>query len=132
MTTLLDSNVLIALNVGDHVLNASAVAWFTAADEDFATCPITEGALIRHLMRADWSADDAVNLVALVWQSPRHQFWVDDVPYKGVRVRGAIGHRQVTDAYLAQLARHRGSRVATFDLGFAALHKDVAELVPTS
>jgi predicted nucleic acid-binding protein len=41
-----------------------------------------------------------------------------------------IGHRQVTDAYLAQLARAHGFRLATFDQAIAKLHHDVAELVP--
>jgi toxin-antitoxin system PIN domain toxin len=130
MTTLLDSSVLIALNVGDHVHNGPATAWFTADDAHFATCPITEGALVRHLMRAEWEAYDAVNLVALVTNSPRHEFWPDDITYHEVGMRGVLGHRQVTDAYLAELARRRGGRLATFDRGLAALHKDVAELVP--
>jgi predicted nucleic acid-binding protein len=39
-------------------------------------------------------------------------------------------HRQVTDACLAQLARHYGGRLATFDEGLAALHSDVAEPIP--
>lgn len=40
-----------------------------------------------------------------------------------------IGHRQVTDAYLAQLARSRAGRVATFDGGLVELHGDVAEAI---
>jgi hypothetical protein len=40
-----------------------------------------------------------------------------------------IGHRQVTDAYLAQLVRGRGGRLATFDHGLAKLHDDIAELL---
>jgi predicted nucleic acid-binding protein len=47
-----------------------------------------------------------------------------------VSLYGVIGHRQVTDAYLAQLARAHGGRLATFDQGFAKLQLDVAELVP--
>jgi predicted nucleic acid-binding protein len=43
---------------------------------------------------------------------------------------GVIGHRQVTDAYLAQLARQHNARLATFDAGLAALHSDVADLIP--
>ena len=39
-------------------------------------------------------------------------------------------HRQVTDAYLAQLARAHGSGLAMFDQAMAKLHHDVAELVP--
>jgi uncharacterized protein len=38
---------------------------------------------------------------------------------------------QVTDAYLAQLARTHNGRLATFDQGLAQLHSDVAELVAT-
>jgi len=41
------------------------------------------------------------------------------------------GQRQVTDAYLAALARVRSGRLATFDRGLAALHADVAFLVPS-
>jgi uncharacterized protein len=37
-----------------------------------------------------------------------------------------LGHRQVTDAYLAALARHHHGKLATFDKGLAALHSDVA------
>jgi uncharacterized protein len=45
-------------------------------------------------------------------------------------MQGIVGHRQVTDAYLAQLARSRGARIATFDDAMAKLHQDVADLVP--
>jgi hypothetical protein len=44
-------------------------------------------------------------------------------------MQGVIGHRQVTDAYLAQLARVNAGRLATFDAGIAALHRDVADLI---
>jgi len=62
--------------------------------------------------------------------NPRHEFWADDIAYTDVPTQGIVGHRQVTDAYLAQLARARGSRLATFDQALAQLHHDVAELVP--
>ncbi len=42
-----------------------------------------------------------------------------------------MGHRQVTDAYLASLARAHSGRLATMDRGLAALHPDVTVLVPT-
>jgi predicted nucleic acid-binding protein len=58
--------------------------------------------------------------------------WPDDVEYADVPIQGIIGHRQVTDAYLAQLARTRGSRLATFDQAMAKLHRDVVDLVPAS
>jgi predicted nucleic acid-binding protein len=62
----------------------------------------------------------------------RHKFWPDDAGYADVPVQGIIGHRQVTDAYLAQLARARDSRLATFDQAMAKLHNDVADLIPDS
>lgn len=58
-----------------------------------------------------------------------HRFWPDDVSFEQVRLRGVVGHRQVTDAYLAGLARQRGGQLATFDRGLAAMHLDVARLL---
>jgi predicted nucleic acid-binding protein len=40
-----------------------------------------------------------------------------------------VGHRQVTDAYLAALARAHRGRLTTFDEGLVAAHPDVAVLV---
>jgi hypothetical protein len=61
---------------------------------------------------------------------PRHEFWADDAAFDAVSFDGVIGHRQVTDAYLAHLARVRQGRMATFNQGLAKLHPDVADLVP--
>jgi predicted nucleic acid-binding protein len=40
-----------------------------------------------------------------------------------------MGHRQVTDAYLAELARLHSGRLATFDQGLAQSHADIADLI---
>jgi uncharacterized protein len=40
-------------------------------------------------------------------------------------VARVLGHRQVTDAYLAALARHHKGKLVSFDRGLAALHADV-------
>jgi predicted nucleic acid-binding protein len=42
-------------------------------------------------------------------------------------VTGIVGHRQVTDAYLAHLARSYSTRLATFDQALAKLHEDDAD-----
>lgn len=132
MTVLLDANVLIALVVADHVHHDAAEAWLGgAADRRFATCPITEGSLVRLLVREGQPADAAKAVLVALAGNPRHEFWPDGVPYRDVPMNGVIGHRQVTDAYLAQLARSRESRLATFDQGMAKLHADVVDLVPT-
>jgi toxin-antitoxin system PIN domain toxin len=129
VTTLLDANVLIALLVADHVHHDAAEAWFAEADGGFATCPVTQGSLVRLLIREGRSAEQARAVVDAVSRDARHEFWADDVSYHDVSPRGVIGHRQVTDAYLAQLARAHQGRLATFDQGLATLHDDVADLV---
>ena len=132
MTSLLDANVLIALVVNDHVHHASAEVWFSGLADGFATCPVTQGSLMRLLVREGQTADAASSVLRGVAGHPRHEFWPDDAAYTDVPTAGIIGHRQVTDAYLAQLARRRAARLATFDRALAKLHDDVAELVPVN
>lgn len=125
--TLLDGNVLVALVTSSHVHHLPAQRWFASGDQPFATCPITQGTLLRLLMRlGEMSADTAVAVLAGVTAHPRHRFWPDDLDYAQVALRGVLGHRQVTDAYLAALARKHRGHLATFDAGLAALHADVA------
>jgi uncharacterized protein len=57
VTALFDANALIALVVSDHVHHAAAAEWLSASETDFATCPITEGALVRFLLRAGQSVN---------------------------------------------------------------------------
>jgi uncharacterized protein len=133
VTVLLDGNVLVALTVEDHLHHAQAEAWLAARPaERFASTPITQGTLLRLLIRHSVRADDAVALLARVASDRRHTFWSDDLEYDTTMLRGVIGHRQVTDAYLAGLARHHGGRIATFDIGLASSHSDVTDLISTS
>lgn len=132
MTVLLDANVLVALVIADHVHHEAAEAWLAGTSDPFATCPITQGSLMRLLVREGQPAQAAQAVLAALAANSRHEFWPDDLPYQHARMAGVIGHRQVTDAYLAQLARDRGGRLATFDQGLAKLHSDVADLVPVS
>jgi len=132
VTALLDANVLIALVVTDHVHHDAAAEWLAAFDADFATCPITQRSLVRFLVRAGQSAAAARDIVSAIEKANRHEFWPDSVSFADVAVGGVIGHRQVTDAYLAQLARFRKGQLATLDSGLAHLHNDVAVLIPTS
>jgi uncharacterized protein len=130
VTVLLDANVLIALLVDDHVHHQAAENWFVGMAGNFATCPITQGSLMRLLIREGQPAAAARAILNGTAADSRHEFWADDIPYTDVPTQGIVGHRQVTDAYLAQLARARGSRLATFDQALAKLHHDVTELVP--
>jgi toxin-antitoxin system PIN domain toxin len=127
---LLDANVLIALVVDNHVHHDRAETWFTASGNGFATCPITQGSLMRLLIREGQTAESARSVLQEITSNPRHEFWPDNAAYHDIPIAGIIGHRQVTDAYLAHLARSYSARLATFDQALAKLHTDVADLIP--
>ncbi len=132
MTALLDANVLVALVVSEHVHHDFAAEWLSASDTEFATCPITQGSLVRFLVGMGQSAAAARDVVSAVEAADRHEFWPDSVSFADVEFAGVMSHRQVTDAYLAQLARTRNGQLATLDTGLAHLHGDVALLIPTA
>lgn len=126
---LLDGNVLVALVVEDHVHHTAASTWLRTAGT-FATCPITQGTLLRVLIQGGMNSTRASEVLGRLTAHGRHEFWPDNLDYGEVELGSVIGHRQVTDAYLAQLARSRSARFATLDRGVAQLHDDVADLLP--
>lgn len=128
-TFLADGNVLVALTVVDHIHHDLALDWFEQAEPDLATCPITEGTLLRFLLREGQTAIDAIAVLDAVRSQDWYAFWPDAIRYEVTHLVGVIGHRQVTDAYLVALARHHGGRVATLDKGLAALHGEHVHLV---
>jgi hypothetical protein len=71
------------------------------------------------------------------WQTLRaihamksHDFWDAGFSYCDVATSGITGWADVTDAWLAELARHKQGRLATLDRGIIARHPDVAFLIP--
>jgi toxin-antitoxin system PIN domain toxin len=130
VSTLLDANVLIALIWVSHVHHAAAEAWLGNGRDEFITCPITQGSLVRFLVRQGSTPEAAKAFLAEVTDHPRHVFWPDSIGYENVVMGAVLGHTQVTDAYLAQLARTNRGRLATFDRGLAGLHGDVVDLIP--
>jgi hypothetical protein len=133
MVWLLDSNVLAALRLDSHPHHQRAHRWFARTARDrFATCAITQGALLRLHMRfaPDPSAAAAWQALREICAHPRHEYWDDGFSYLEVDHRLLQGPQQVTDAWLAALARKRKARVATLDAAFATLHPDVAVIVP--
>lgn len=125
MTDLLDGNVLIALVDDGHVHHDAAVTWFSASTEPFATTPTTQGTLLRHLLRSGQDANAAIAVLSAWTAHTRHMFWPDDAAYDATTLRGVVGHRQVTDAYLVARARANGGHVATLDQGLRAAYPDV-------
>ena len=133
MTWLLDGNVLVALAIDSHVHHDRAHRWFGTLRQDrFATCLLTQGTLLRVHMRsaADRGATAAWRSLQAVADHPRHDWWDDALSFLDVPHRHLQGSAQVTDAWLAELTRRRGGRLATLDSGLARLHGDVALLLP--
>ncbi len=133
-TALADGNVLVALTVADHVHHHQARAWFEAHQGRLATCPITQGTLLRFLLRQGVATSEAVATLGQVEALPQHVFWPDEIGYDASIMAGVIGHRQATDAYLTALASYFGGSLATFDKGLASLatlHDKTVELIPT-
>ncbi len=127
-TYLLDANALIALVISDHEHHDTAVRWAAEVDE-IALCPIVEGALVRFLVRAGESYATAVAALSALYDSPRCAFWPDSISYTAADLRHVVGHRQVTDAYLAALAVSRGCLLATLDQTLAEVLPDETELI---
>ena len=78
----------------------------------------------------DKSAAAAWAFVKQFTAHPNHVWWEDSLSYLDVPTRGIVGHKQVTDAWLAELARRKGGKLATMDSGLANLQSDVAVLIP--
>ena len=133
MTWLLDGNVLVALRIDSHVHHDRVHRWFAALGQDrFATCVLTQGTLLRLHMKAavDRGAAAAWEALKEVSAHPKHEWWGDSLNFLKVPHRHLQGSTQVTDAWLAEIARRRKARLATLDSGFAVLHSDVAVLLP--
>src|SRR3546814_703143 len=117
--TLLDGNVLIALADQAHVHHELAVRWFSAQSQPFATCPITQGTLLRMLLRhgAVASPQQAASVLAGFVRHPRHRFWADAIDYSVVSWSVLLGQPQVTAAYIAALSRHQQGPLDHLDRG---------------
>lgn len=132
MSWLVDGNAIIALAIKSHPQHARAKLWFETLTETFHTCSVTEGTFLRlHMMLAtDTSATAAWKHLALIQADPMHVFIDDGFSYSLVSTQLLQGHKQVTDAWLAQLARRHGIRLASLDGGLVATHPDVGFLIP--
>lgn len=120
---LLDVNVLVALFDPEHVHHEAAHRWFSDhRAQGWATCPITENAVVRILSAAAYS-DPPETPTAVIGrlrqfcESGNHEFWADEFSVRDLRsAKGhALANRQLTDVYLLALAHHRNGRLTTFD-----------------
>ncbi|MDA8069090.1 MAG: PIN domain-containing protein [Actinomycetota bacterium] len=126
---LLDANALISLVIAEHEHHGRVTAWVTEVDK-VALCPITEGAMVRYLIRVGETTATASQLLKTLRESPRVDFWPDSISYTEAALEHVTGHRQVTDAYLASLAASNQARLATLDVALAAELSATVDLIP--
>jgi uncharacterized protein len=120
---LLDVNVLVALFDPDHIHHDDAHQWFGEHRQSgWATCPLTELALVRILSSPSYcpAAERAATVLdrfRSFRSSGDHQFWRDSLELTDdiFNLSFLKGHRQLTDVYLLGLAVKRNGRLATFD-----------------
>lgn len=144
---LLDVNVLVAMIWSEHIHHEAVRRWLGKhRAEQWASCPVTEAGFVRV------SAQPALGGMAQGLQygllalekncaEPRHVFWAHDSSVvemlPEIRER-LVGHQQLTDAILLDLAIRKGGRLVTLDRRVTTLlppdspHRNVVEVIPAS
>lgn len=128
-THLLDANALIALTLTDHEHHERVASWSAGVDH-MALCPVVEGSLIRFLVRLGQSPATAKAVLDGLHASPRCEFWSDALSYRHADLGHVVGHRQVTDAYLAALAASNDAVLVTLDEALARAVPQHVVLIP--
>ena len=118
---LLDANVLLALVSSDHIHHPSALNWFTGIEE-WATTPMVESALLRlvlneRVMGKQYSFELVRSLLVGLREQQGFNFFADDSSLcePEMALPLLVGHRQITDLHLLNLAVRNSAVLATFD-----------------
>jgi toxin-antitoxin system PIN domain toxin len=132
---LLDTNVLLALTWPNHQHHAEAHKWFSAqSGYGWATCAVTQLGFIRLSANpaytpAPVSPPEAASLLERLLRHKSHRFWPSpSAATPGIYSR-TLGHQQINDAYLVELARHQRGRFVTFDTRAAAHDNDIVHVI---
>jgi toxin-antitoxin system PIN domain toxin len=125
LRALLDASFLIALFDDDHIFHNSSKAWFKRAEpEGWASCPITENAVVRIMSNRQYGSvrgfgiENVIRAMRTLTENTDHQFWSDVVSIANSKVfnSGRIhGPNQLTDVYLLGLAVENEGRFVTYD-----------------
>ena len=132
--TLLDVNVLLALAWPNHQHHAIAHRWFLKhAHHGWATCGLTEVGFIRLSSNPAYtpaavSPPEAADLLGQFVEHKAHVFWSSPPARPRSIFAQSLGHQQVTDAYLVEVARENNGRIATLDTKLA-VHGDSSDRV---
>lgn len=119
---LFDVNVLVALAVDTHLFHGPAHVARSRTGAGWATTPVTESGLIRLLLNpavtgGRFTITDAVGVVGGFRLDPswRHLDDRTSAAEPTIDWMTAVGHRQITDFHLVDLAARHGAVLATFD-----------------
>jgi toxin-antitoxin system PIN domain toxin len=124
MSALLDVNLLLALAWPEHMHHQVAHVWFAAnRSRRWATCPLTQLAFVRlsaqpAVVGTVVTVADAQAILNANLALTDHEFWPLDYPLTQIlpEIRQRIvGHKQLTDALLLDLAIRNQAQLATFD-----------------
>ena len=131
---LLDTNVLLALAWPNHQHHTPAHEWFAAhSKHGWATCAVTQLGFIRLSANPSYtpnavSPQDAAALLQQWTRLKGHHFWVSPAADDPVIYARALGHQQVSDAWLVEVARHNRGTLVTLDTRLP-VHADAPGLV---
>ena len=118
---LLDTNVLLALAWPNHQHYTAAHRWFARESKHgWATCSLTQLGFIRLSSNPAYTPDAvspaaAAALLEQLVAHPKHVFWKSPAACSPKIYAHALGHQQVNDAWLVEVARQAGGRLATLD-----------------
>jgi len=117
MRALLDVNVLIALLDSAHIHHDTAMTWVQREQaHGWASCPLTQNGCVRIMAQPaypdDYTPAEVAHRLVEAAADPAHTFWPDDASLLDERWfdwSHVLGHRQVTNIYLLQLAVRHGA-----------------------
>jgi toxin-antitoxin system PIN domain toxin len=144
---LLDINVLLAMLWPRHIFFHHASRWFAAhRGAGWATCPMSEAGMVRlyaqpAVMGVEISPQDALEVLEQTCAERDHVFWPQNSSigelHPQIRQR-LVGHKQLSDALLLDLAIRNGGRLVTFDKRVRSLlpahsaHQAAIETIPVA
>jgi toxin-antitoxin system PIN domain toxin len=135
---LLDVNVLLALAWPNHQHHPHAHAWFaTHAGKGWATCALTQLGFIRLSSNPSFTSNavsprNAALLLSKWTVHPAHRFLESPSAEDPSIYASALGHQQVSDAYLVEIARQNKGCFVTLDRRANAHAKaiGIVEIIP--
>ena len=132
---LLDTNVLLALAWPNHQHHGAAHRWFRAeAKHGWASCAVTQLGFIRlssspAYTPAAVSPQEAARLLQQLLSHKQHRFWPSPEACKPGIFLQTLGHQQVNDAYLVEVARRKLGRLVTLDARLAVHAEDASAVL---